>query len=62
MSGSVSGGVSDRPGSKPGPPSRTQRESLRSAFVLPQSIGCGGLSSGVPTEVVPGANSRKFQR
>ena len=58
MSGSVTGAVA-RPGSKPGPPSRFHRESL---FCVgpPHSSSCGGVSSGVPGVVVPGANSWKF--
>src|SRR4029079_4846607 len=42
MSGSVSGGVLARPGSKAGPPSRVQRDGVTNAFGLPQSIGCRG--------------------
>ena len=59
MSGSVTGGTSVRPGSTLGPPSRFHIESLR--WVAPShSCSCGGSCSGVPADVLPGANSWKF--
>ena len=59
MSGLVTGGTSTRPGSTDGPPSRFHSESLR--CVGPSHVcSSGGLFSGVPADVVLGANSWKF--
>ena len=60
--GLVTGGVRARPGSKPGPPSRTHRESLTRPLGLPQSIGCAGLSKGTPTVVVLPGPATAFAR
>ena len=59
MSGSVTGGTSVRPGSTDGPPSMFHIEVL--GCVAP-SHSCSSATpfSGVPADVVPGANSWKF--